>query len=62
MRKIALLLAVLLSMSLIFTSCESKKRSSSSKGYWGSDGYYNPTDAEKAQTRKEVDEWMKNNW
>lgn len=34
----------------------------SDTGYWGSDGYYHSTEEEKEQTRKEVEEWMKDNW
>ena len=36
--------------------------SSSSKGSWGSDGYYNPSDAEMEQTWNDVNEWMQENW
>ena len=36
--------------------------SSSGGGYWGSDGYYNPTDEEMEETWEDVNDWMEENW
>jgi len=36
--------------------------SSSDKGYWGSDGYYNPTESERQQALDDAYDWMAENW
>ncbi len=58
MKKIALLLL----SCLIVLSCVACNSSSSSKGSWGSDGYYNPSKAEQRQAYNEAKEWVENNW
>ena len=35
---------------------------SNEKGYYGSDGYYNPTDEELEQALKDAEEWLKDNY
>ena len=65
MKKIIMLaLGIVICMSMM--SCGGSYSSSSSrsseKGSWGSDGYYNPTDAELKEAVKEANEWLEENW
>ena len=63
---LALLVVCLFMQKCDYTSSSSSRGSSSSsrseKGYWGSDGYYHSTEAEKRQAMKEAQEWMAKNW
>jgi len=36
--------------------------SSYDSGYWGSDGYYNPTERERNEAVRRANEWMLENW
>ena len=64
---------IMISIALIILCCATgcfgggsskyKKRDSSypEKGYWGSDGYYNPSREEMQESIREAEEWIKNN-
>lgn len=40
----------------------SRSQSYSSSGYWGNDGYYHPSQAERNQAMRDAQNWMKDNW
>lgn len=51
---------VVLGVILGIASCNTKPRTD--KGYWGSDGYYNPSDSEMEEVWDDVNRWMDENW
>lgn len=62
------LIAVVIGMFLLYAvaSGSSGGRSSGggsgATGYWGSDGYYHPSDKEMENVWNDVNNWMANNW
>lgn len=59
--------ALLLSLCISPSGSSSKSHTSSNnsdsdKGYWDSDGYYNPSDKEMDEVWEDVYDWMDDNW
>lgn len=50
-----------ISLCANFAASPKSSRQDDDKGYWGSDGYYHPTDREIEQSIREAEEWIKNN-
>ena len=58
MKKLTLLVLI----SVMVLSCVACGSSSSSKGSWGADGYYNPSKAEQKKAYDDAKNWVENNW
>lgn len=46
----------------VFVGRITSSDNSSDKGYWGSDGYYNPSPSEMDDVWDDVNDWMDKNW
>lgn len=55
-------ISVVVLLSVIVLSCVACGSSSSSKGSWGTDGYYNPSKSEQKQAYNDAKNWVENNW